>query len=179
MELENKKPSLDEPVICSDFGGLSGTPRQQGEWLQARPHLSGNQYDECRTGRHKIDINEYNIYIIAHWGSLADAKHTPIRLGDILDIVTNSYENFVEFKEDASTKKISFRRVTVFTTSPTCYSAPFFYTLERLSAYDRNTIITFTKAKIDKDTPIIFMAGNDSYYDFSHIPPLIDERIAI
>jgi hypothetical protein len=156
---------------CDIFNPLGTmTTSQQVAWLQANQNeVCIEKYDACRENFHKISLKAFENGVKAYWNTRT-VIYTPITLGTIKGLTTET--KYAKFISAAGTdEEIKLTVVTNFTTTPTCYSIPLFYSIGRLHALTDSSVLQFTKAIINSQEVIVFYVNGTSYfYDVTLVP---------
>ncbi|HOZ75057.1 MAG TPA: hypothetical protein PLS51_02900 [Flavobacterium sp.] len=157
---------------CSFFDPLDSLDTaDQVKWLRDNQNEAClPQYDQCRENVHKISQAVYQQALQEYWGAV-EVVTTEIRLGDI-EALSNQSE-YVQFiaAEINGNKVVKLMATDNFTQSPTCYSVPLFYSIQRLHELTAESVLVFTAGKKDGKEVILFgVKGTSDYYDVSSAP---------
>ncbi len=157
---------------CSFFDPLDSLDTaDQVKWL--RDHQNEAclpEYDQCRENVHKITQAVYQQALQEYWGAV-EVVTTEIRLGDIEALSNQSkYAQFISAEINGN-KVVKLTATDNFTQTPTCYSVPLFYSIQRLHNLDSESLLVFTAGKKDGKEVILFnVKGTSDYYDMSVQP---------
>ncbi len=160
---------------CKYFDEILNKPLKiQVEWLRRNQITirENDNYIKCIEGFHIMNYVDYQNHEDDYWGESNEAKYTDIVLGDLLKYDVG-YDNYLCFDSDLD-DNITFRPIKYFSSIASCYSVPFFKSLQLNHPLEINesTILRFTKINIDGHIIIAFHIPGIStgYYDYSHYP---------
>jgi hypothetical protein len=159
-------------VDCSFFSPLDSLDAAgQVKWLRDNQNEAClPEYDQCRENVHKITQAVYQQALQEYWGAVAVVT-TEISLGEIEALSNQSkYAQFIAAEINGS-KVVKLIATDTFTQTPTCYSVPLFYSIQRLHNLDSESLLVFTAGKKDGKEVIVFnVKGTSDYYDMSLQP---------
>ncbi|WP_445454636.1 hypothetical protein [Flavobacterium sp. 25HG05S-40] len=145
----------------------------QINWLRsAVPDDIDPSLYECILGLRKIE-NEvtYNQIVRDYWQD-NEPVYTEIKLQKIRDEYFDLAKNYVYYISFPFTEEvIEYKLVSTFTTSPPCYSIPFFEALAE--KYKKTALLKLSLGKVEGKVTVVFaiVGSDDSFYDYSQIPP--------
>jgi len=165
-ESDSEKPQMMVSPVnvekdnCSIFNAMDSlTVSQQVSWLREnQAEICQPQYDVCRENMHKITQKEFSDAVSAYWGTTT-VVYTNIELENIKALTpTVEYQKYIRAEADSS-NNITLTAVTDFNIAKTQYSVPLFYSIGRMNSLDGKTVFSFTLAKIDGQTRIVFVVN--------------------
>jgi len=158
--------------VCDYFSTLpSMSTDDQVKWLRSNQiQACKAKYDSCRENAHIITPTVYSDGIAEYWKA-DPVIYTEITLGTIKALSAQSmYVQFISFVPDSQNTIVP-AAVIDFTTTPSCYSVPLFYSIGRLHSLSNSSILMFTRAIIGGNETIVFAVKGTSYnYDASSFP---------
>ena len=134
---------------------------------------------------HIITKVEFDQYRAANWDT-TDIDNKKITWKELKDLIgtSNCYEKFIAFDFDASVhdnSTIEAKKVTCFTTQPTCFSIPLFKMIEHDNHLLDTDEFEFTRARVNDNEVVIFCVVDNTtkdkskkYYDVSHFPQFVE-----
>lgn len=169
LSTESAKATTDD---CSFFDPLDSLDTAgQVKWLRENQNEACLPvYDQCRENVHKITQAVYQQALQDYWGAV-EVVTTEIRLGDIEALSNQSkYAQFI-VAEINGNKVVKLGAINNFTQTPTCYSVPLFYSIQRLHNLNADSLLIFTVGKKDGKNVILFgVKGTSDYYDVTVNP---------
>jgi len=135
---------------------------------------------ECVLNEHKIDFTTYYTFIRDYW-QLNDPKYKTFTWLEIKHAIADKcYPDYVGFKID-SHDQITDLKIMPFTTTESCYSAPLFRAIDKLSGtLADDDQFKFTLAKVKGAKKVIFTVelksmGTTFFFDISDNPTLVND----
>ena len=159
-------------VDCKIFDTLKKMRiEDQVNWLQKKQdEICTAEYDHCRTELHKITEKDFDA-AVAHYWDTKPPVYTDIKIGDIESLTPETkYGKFISTSKNSS-DQVVLNVVNDFSETPSCYSLPLFYSLERVHHLTPSSELSFTFGKIKNLDVVIFsIKGGSDYYDMSNCP---------